>query len=164
MKIIFINLLLFVALNVSAQNDHTLNPAPKHKIWVSTTQGDIIKGTLVDVSDSSVKIFPGKFSEWNNHSKISVINESYSNISNIKTQKKGGLIRGMLIGTAIGISPVLVGSLFGPSIGEGGAYVSIVAFPVGIITGAILGCTSKKKFLINEEASRFDSFRKRIQY
>ena len=135
MKIIFINLLLLIILNISAQNDYTLNPTPKHKIWVSTTRADLIKGILVDVSDSSVKIFPGKFSEWNSHSNISVINESYSNITNIKTHKKGGLIKGLLIGAGIGISPVLVGSLFGRSIGEGGGYVSVITFPAGVIMG-----------------------------
>jgi hypothetical protein len=163
MKMIFITLLLF-ALNVSAQTDHTLNPAPKYKVWVSATQSDLITGILVDVSDSSVKIFPGKFSEWSNHSKASVINESYLNITNIKTHKKEELIKGLLIGAGIGVSPLLVGSLFGRSIGEGGAYVSIITLPVGIITGAIIGGTSKKKFLINGTASQFDSFRKRMKY
>ncbi len=164
MKIIFINLLPLIILNASAQNDCTLKPTPKYKIWVSTTHDDLIKGILIDVSDSSVKIFPGKFSEWNSHSDISVIKESYSNITNIKTHKKGGLLKGLLIGAGIGISPVLVGSIFGRSVGEGGAYVSIITLPVGLITGAIIGGTSKKKFLINRDTSRFHSFRKRMKY
>ena len=154
--------MLLIVLNVSAQNDYALNPTPKHKIWVSTTQGDLIKGILVDVSDSSVKVLQGKFSEWNSPSKISVINESYSNITNIKTHKKGGLIKGMLIGTGIGLSPLVVSAVFGK--GEGGAYVSVATLPLGIITGAIIGGTSKRKFFINGEASRFRAFHKRMKY
>jgi hypothetical protein len=162
MKIIFINLLLLTILNVSAQNDYTLNPTLKHKIWVSTTKGGLVKGILVDVSDSSVKIFSGRFSEWNSHSKVSVANETYLNITGIRTHKKGGLIKGLLIGAGIGLSPLLLGTAFGE--GEGGAYASIITLPLGIVTGAIVGCTSKKKFLIGGEASKFHSFRKRMKY
>jgi hypothetical protein len=50
----------------------------------------------------------------------------------------------------------ILSSIFGN--GEGGAYVSVIAFPVGIITGAIIGSTGKKKFFIDGQASNFIHF------
>ena len=70
---------------------------------------------------------------------------------------------GMLIGAGIGIAPVLIGSIFGPSIGQGGAYASIITFPVGTIIGAIIGSTSKKKFFIGGDRLRFGSFHKHMK-
>lgn len=52
-------------------------------------------------------------------------------------RKKHYVVRGILIGGAIGILPVVFG--------EGGAYVSIITFPAGLITGAILGLKAKRK-------------------
>jgi hypothetical protein len=91
-----------------------------------------------------------------------VIHKSYPDISKIETHKKNGFLKGTLIGAGIGLAPVIVSSIFGE--GEGGAYVSIITFPLGIITGAIIGGTSKKKFYINGEASKFHSFHKRMKY
>ncbi|MEO6455859.1 MAG: hypothetical protein ABIN97_17390 [Ginsengibacter sp.] len=162
-KNIFTSFFILVFLNVSAQQDSTtLKLNPKYKIWVSTRDGNHIKGILAGTSSSSITIFPGGFSEYNGNSKISLINESYTNVTAIQIHKKGGLLKGMLIGAGIGIAPILVGSIFGPSIGEGGAYVSFITFPLGTIIGAIIGSTSKKKFFIGGEASRFLHFAKNI--
>lgn len=163
-KNIFTGFFLLLFLHVSAQQDSTLKLHPKYKIWISAREGNHIMGILAGTSSSSLNIFPGKFSEYNGTSKISLINESYTNITAIQIHKKGGLLKGMLIGAGIGIAPVLIGSIFGPSIGEGGAYVSFITFPLGTIIGAIIGSTSKKKFFIDGDKSRFDSFHKHIKY
>jgi len=163
MKKVILPLFLLFILNVSAQDHPVIKGWPK-KIWLYTNHGDLIKGILIGTSDSSVKIFPGKFSEYNSTSKISIVSVSYFNINNIKIHKKSGLINGMLLGAGVGILPVLVGSVFGPSIGQGGAYVSIVAVPLGIIAGAIIGSTSKRKFFIGGDKSKFLSFHKRMKY
>lgn len=162
MRIIFINLLLFLVLTASAQNDSALRPVPKENIWMFTTGGDLVKGILINTTDSPVSIFPGKPSKWDRRSKILVANQSYLNIANIRTRKKGALLKGLLIGGGVGLLPVLLGSLFGTSAGQGGAYVSIITFPVGIITGSIIGSTSKKKFFIGGDRTRFLRFRKRM--
>ncbi len=52
-------------------------------------------------------------------------------------RKKHYILRGMLIGGAIGIAPVVFG--------EGGAYVAVFSFPAGLITGAILGAAAKRR-------------------
>ena len=48
-----------------------------------------------------------------------------------------GALKGALIGGGIGLLPIVAG--------QGGGYVAIITFPVGLITGAIIGGTSKKK-------------------
>jgi hypothetical protein len=159
MKKIFTAVFICSFLNASTQNNLSANSFPRYKIWLYTNKGNILKGILILTSDSSVKIFRGTYCEWHSHSSNS-IDESYLNIASIKTHKRGGLIKGMLVGLGIGLTPLLVGSAFGQA--EGGAYLSIATLPVGLITGAIIGATSKKKFLINGDASKFQSFRKRM--
>ncbi|MEO6538902.1 MAG: hypothetical protein ABIT07_00135, partial [Ferruginibacter sp.] len=132
-------------------------------IRVTTSDGKSISGVLVNTTDSSLTMFSGKPSEYN-HLNNFTVSQQYSNITKIETHRKGSLLKGLLIGAGIGIAPVLVGNLFGPSIGEGAAYVSLITFPVGVITGGILGGTSKKIFLINGDATKFYSFHKRMKY
>ena len=52
-------------------------------------------------------------------------------------KKKHYILRGMLIGGAIGIAPVVFG--------QGGGYVAIFTFPTGLITGAILGASARRR-------------------
>jgi hypothetical protein len=104
-RIFYLNLFAFIFLSASAPNDSTRQVSPKHKIWVYGSDGSVTQGILISTTDSSLKIFPGKFGEWNKHSKNSVIDQSCLNISKIETHKKNGLIRGTLIGAGIGLSP-----------------------------------------------------------
>ncbi len=97
-KNIFTSFFILLFLNVSAQQDSTLKLNPKYKIWVSTREGNVIKGILAGTSSSSVIIFPGKFNKYNGKSKLSLINESYTNITAIQIHKRGALLKGMLIG------------------------------------------------------------------
>jgi len=69
-------------------------------------------------------------------------------------------LRGILFGTAIGLSPVLTGSLFGASILYGAGYLTIVTLPLGIITGSIIGATSKKIYSIQGSPTLFYDFKK----
>ncbi|MEO6330429.1 MAG: hypothetical protein ABIO55_15955 [Ginsengibacter sp.] len=161
MKNIFIGFFVLFFLNASAQDGSTLSITPKYKIWIYTQQGNLVKGILAGTSSSYVSVYPGKFREYNGNSKISILNESYTNITAIQLHKRGGLLKGVLIGAGIGIAPVLIGSIFGPSTGEGGAYVSLLTFPLGTIIGAIIGSSSKKKFIMGGDGSRFLSFRKK---
>ncbi len=160
MKLTFTSLFI-VSVFVSSAQGPASSLSPR-RIWVSASQGDITKGLLVAASDSTLNIFQGKHGDWNKQSGVQVLTRSYSDINSIKIKRKGGLIKGLGIGAGIGLLPLLVGSIFGKSTGEGGAYVSIVAVPAGIITGAIIGSTSKKRFLIGGDRSKFQIFRKRM--
>jgi hypothetical protein len=152
---------MFYFLNTSAQKDSEFKSSLEQKIWLYTSEGNVIKGFLDDISDSSVTIFTGKLSELNSHSKVLVISESYSNINTIKTKRRGGLIKGILKGVVAGLLPAVGVAAFQE--GESGAYVGVATLPLGIITGAIVGSTSKRKFPVNGDMSRFHSFRRRIK-
>ncbi len=162
MKLTFTSLFI-VSVFVSLAQEPASSLSPR-RIWVSANQGDITKGLLVAASDSTLNIFQGKHGDWNKQSGAQVLTLFYSDINGIKIKRKGGLIKGLGIGAGICLLPVIIGSIFGKSTGEGGAYVSLVAVPVGIITGAIIGSTSKKTFFIGGDRSRFQLFRKRIDH
>ena len=81
-------------------------------------------------------VYEGTISEYNTQSANKTISIDYKNIRTIKTKKRGGLLKGVLIGGVIGFAPAFFG--------EGGGYVAIITFPVGLITGSIVGATSKE--------------------
>jgi hypothetical protein len=163
-KSLFINLFALFILSASAQNNNALRHIPKHTIWITTNEGNVIKGVLISTSDSSVEIYPGKKSEYGKQLNISTVKLSYLNIAEIQIRKKNALLNGLLIGAGFGLAPVLMGPIFGKSTGEGGAYVSIIAFPLGIITGVITGIASRKTFLIGGEKRKFYAFHKKMKY
>jgi len=163
-KNIFINLLTLFILSASAQNNKALKHIPKHTIWITTNEGKVIKGILVSSSDFSVEIFPGNKSEYGKQQKISLVKESYVNIDKIRIHKKNAGLKGLLIGGGIGLAPGLIGPIFGKNTGEAGSFLSIITFPVGIITGGIIGITSKKRFLIGGDKRKFYAFHKQIKY
>lgn len=47
------------------------------------------------------------------------------------------ILKGILIGGAIGLAPIVFG--------EGGAYVAVFSFPLGLIVGGIVGNNTRKK-------------------
>jgi|GEM_PF-3992622 len=63
--------------------------------------------------------------------------------------------------------PVFLDAIFTPKggvkSGEGGAYVSLVAVPLGTLVGGIIGATSKKKFQIGADNTKFQQFRKKVK-
>ena len=108
---------------------------------------------LTGGSATTVLIYPGSMKEYKNQASPQSVRISYENITTIKIKKTkgaGGVLKGILIGGGIGLSPAFFG--------EGGAYAAIIAFPVGVILGAIIGATSKKKYEINGELNSFQKF------
>ena len=120
---------------------------PRFKITLFTISGNRIKGVLLKTSSDNVSLYPGKFAHWKRRESIAPITTPVESIREIHLKKRNGLLKGALIGIGIGISPVLISSAFGR--GEGGAYISIVALPLGLILGSIIGITSKKKYTIS---------------
>ena len=101
--------------------------------------------TLQDLEKGSVSPDSSRSINQNKGYSSSAFTQQDKIATGTKTHKKGGLLKGALIGGGIGLLPLAIGSIFGESTGQGGAYISIVTFPVGIIAGAIIGATSKKK-------------------
>ena len=63
------------------------------------------------------------------------------------------MLKGLLIGAGIGLAPIVGG--------EGDAYTTFLTFPLGIITGTVVGGTSKKKYSINKNYQAFLDFTNR---
>jgi len=122
------------------------------KAWVSLKEDTLHKGLLTGFSATDLQIYPGSKNEFINHKSADLTTINYKDINIVRTKKPGvgGIIKGMAIGGLIGLVPVVFG--------EGGAYVAIVSFPVGIVTGAIVGATSKKKYTINGNLTSFQKF------
>ncbi|MEO7048300.1 MAG: hypothetical protein ABI091_23575 [Ferruginibacter sp.] len=155
MKYKFISsfVLLIIVHSSFARNITTANHRPRYYASIQTMNGKIVKGLLLQMEDSSVALFPGK---WKKIRK-GVIHDSvvitYLQARQIKLKKKNSLLKGLLIGGGIGFAPAFFG--------EGGAYVALLTFPIGIITGAIVGITSGKKYFINGNYAAFNKMKKR---
>ena len=141
--------LAIVSTNLFAQTEITKARKPVY-IWIYTNDGSIHKGILTGGSATSLQIHPGRIKDYRKQDKAITMNLDYKDITLIKTKKTGGLLKGLLIGGGIGFFPVVFG--------EGGAYVAILAFPLGVISGTVVGLTSKKKHIINGDIKAFQKF------
>jgi hypothetical protein len=160
-KIFFLIPFLLIV-NVSlAQKRSEYNERPRYKISLETTEGKMLKGLLIDIKDSSITVYSGNSNRIGSEEMSHSQKIDYSQIQQVKLKRRNGLINGIGIGAGIGILPALVGGIFGRSTGEGGAYVSVVTLPLGLITGTLIGATSRKKYNIHGDFSQFRDFQKR---
>ena len=134
---------------------------PRYKIILFTSNGNKIKGILLNCSPTSVSLYPGNFSSWKQQKDYDTVTMSVDNILQIHLRKRNGLLRGMAIGTGIGISPALVSSALGE--GEGGAYLSIVTLPLGFLLGSVIGLVSKKKFIISGDPKKLNHLNNKLK-
>lgn len=162
-KIFFlVSFLLIVSISL-AQKRPEYNERPRYKVSLQTIDEKMVKGLLIEIKDSSIIVFPGNSNRIGSEEMSRVENINYAQIQQFTLKHRNGLINGMGIGAGIGILPALVGGIFGPSTGEGGAYVSVITFPLGLITGTIIGATSHKKFNLHGDFSQFHNFKKRVR-
>ena len=158
---------LFFAVSSYAQIDSSFSAKPRHTIKIFTLKSNTIDGILTRTDDTSVFVYPGNFRDWNQQKTFPITITPYSTINKIQTKKRNGILKGVVIGAGIGIMPVLLDAIFTPKggtkSGEGGAYVSLVAVPLGTLVGGIVGATSKKKFQIGGDETKFQRFRKKIK-
>jgi hypothetical protein len=139
-----------------AQNTASGTYRPRYYASVTSTDSKIQKGVMIQLNDSSIVLYPGNWQKFYNEKIIQdSVAITYSHIQQIKLKKRGGLVKGLAIGGVIGLSPIVFG--------QGGAFVAILSFPVGIITGAIVGATSSKKYFINGNYVVFHKMEKRVK-
>ncbi len=138
---------------VAAQKENTIMQKPL-KVWIYSKDNKEQKGILTGSTATTVLIYPGSLKEYKNQSSPQSLSISYESIYLIKIKKANGLLGGLAKGGLIGLTPVIFG--------EGGAYAAIIAFPLGVIIGSIVGATSKKTFEINGDISSFQKFTKRV--
>ncbi|MEP6615767.1 MAG: hypothetical protein ABJA57_04280 [Ginsengibacter sp.] len=123
---------------------------------LTTMENTKIAGLITDINDSSVILIAEKKINRNNAHSREI---NFSDIMEIKLRKKHHFLNSLGIGAGVGLLPVIGGIIIGK--GEGAAIVSVFTFPVGIITGGIVGA-SRKKFGINGNAESFYQFKKRM--
>jgi hypothetical protein len=121
-----------------AQNTASGNFQPRYYASIQTIDDKMVKGLLMQMENLSMILYPGKWKELSKEAVHDSIVIAYSQIQQIKLKKKSKLLKGLLIGGGIGLAPIVFG--------QGGAFAAILSFPLGIITGAIVGSTSSKKF------------------
>ncbi len=165
--ICFLILYVFFTGCANAQVDTIFTGKPRHHITIYTQKGDAKYGILTGINDSSVFIYPSNFREWKQQKTFPIAVIPYSAINKIQTKQRNGFIKGILIGAGIGITPILLDAMFTPKgkekSAEGGAYVSLVAVPLGTLVGGIIGATSKKKFQIERDNNKFQRFRSKVK-
>jgi hypothetical protein len=124
----------------------------KHlKTWAFTNDDKEIKGTLIGASDSALFIYPGSIGAFEKENAPVLTAINYQNISLVKVKQRGGVLKGALLGGGIGFAPAFFG--------EGGAYVAVITFPVGLITGTVVGATAKRKYKIDGSHEAFAEFK-----
>lgn len=140
---------LLVSLNLSAQTDTLITKRPVN-IWIYLTDGILIKGIFAGRTQNNILLYRNASRKQIARGGAALEGIPYQNISLVKTKKSNGILGGVAKGALIGILP-LVG-------GEGGAYATVITLPLGIITGAIIGKTSKKKHAIDNDQQKFLDF------
>jgi hypothetical protein len=154
--------LLLWVLNLSARQENENRINPRFGIQLITMQGNMLKGLLMQVNDSSLILYPGKRKDWNKKVEYYPVSFSCSGIKEIKLKKKNSTVKGMLIGG--GLSAVLAAILMNNETAKGGgASNAVYIVPAGMIGGAYLGSKSKKHFYINGSPVIFNEFQKKIQ-
>lgn len=133
---------------------------PSHKILLKTKEGNTFKGLLLTVNDSSLVAYPGKWREWRNGKKYRSVHFYYTRIEEVILKEKGRIAKGMVIGGAAGLLPVVAGKTNGAS--EPAGNILLVTVPAGIITGAVLAGKSGKRYWINGNIEQFRNFIRRL--
>ncbi len=88
MKTIATIILLFSAVHLCAQTDPVSGKTPGFIIHLTTMNDNMLKGLLLEVKDSSVLIYPGKFKEWRKGTKYIPVEFGYSNIRELVLKRK----------------------------------------------------------------------------
>lgn len=88
MKTIITIVLLISAVLLFAQTDSVNSKSPVYIIHLTTMNDNILKGLLLEVKDTSVMIYPGKFKEWKKGIKYKPVEFGYSNIRELALKRK----------------------------------------------------------------------------
>lgn len=88
MKLITVILLLISTTGLFAQTDPVNGKIPVYPVQLTTVNDNILKGLLLEVKDTSVLIYPGKFKEWKKNKKYKPVEFGYSNILKLELKRK----------------------------------------------------------------------------
>ncbi len=151
--------LLISSTGLFAQTASVNNKIPGYIIHLTTANDNLLKGLLLNTTDSSANIYPGSPKEWNANKHYKPVLFNYKNIKAIQVQKKNARLHGMMIGGGIGISVFAASFLFqSSSTKQAAACLTFPLIPAGMIIGTITGSRRWKKFYINSNAGSYQSF------
>ena len=164
MKTIFIFILTVFTYSLCAQQDDDNTIKPRFSIELVTMQGNMLKGLLLQVNDTTIIIYPGKRKEWNKNVEYYPVVFGSSNVREIKLKKKNGMVKGMVLGGSIGLSAILTTIILNGATAKGGtANNAVIVVPAGIIAGAYMGSKNRKNYNINGNEKAFTEFQKQIE-
>ncbi len=164
MKIFFITIITIFTYRLCAQQDNANSVKPRFGIALITMQGNMLKGLLLQVNDTTIIIYPGKRKEWNKKVEYYPVVFGSSNVREIKLKKKNGMVKGMVLGGSIGLSAILTTIILNGATAKGGtANNAVIVVPAGIIGGAYMGSKSRKTYNINGNEKAFTEFQKQIE-
>ncbi len=154
-------LLIKTSTSLFSQQQEYFTLKPICRIHITTVNGNMLKGLLIMTHDSVVVVYPGKRSEWNKNKEYRAAVYGYSKIRRILIKKNGRVMKGISLGAAIGSLPLFAG--LGKNEKDAIARISAITLPAGMLAGALLGYSAKKKFYINASGSSFHEFQNQIQ-
>ncbi len=88
MKTIILIILFTGTSHLFAQTDPVNNKTPRYCLQLTTMNDNMLKGLLLDVKDTSLIIYPGKFKEWEKGIKYKPVEFGYSNILELELKRK----------------------------------------------------------------------------
>lgn len=88
MKITIVIIFLISTLNLFAQSNSIRGEKPIYGIHLTTMNDNMLKGLLLEVKDTSVMVYPGKFKEWKKGTKYMPVEFGYSNIRELALKRK----------------------------------------------------------------------------
>ena len=97
MRTISTTILLLAVTNLFAQANLTKNNVPVYRIHITTMHGNVLKGLLTGIKDSSLVVYPGKKKEWKNKAHYPPVEFNYTNIRKVSLKGKNNGWRVILI-------------------------------------------------------------------
>ncbi len=88
MKTITLIIFFISTTDVFAQTGAAKSKAPGYIIHLTTMNDNMLKGLLLEVKDTSVIIYPGKFKEWKAQVKYRSVEFGYPNIRELALKRK----------------------------------------------------------------------------
>jgi len=164
MKYFIIWILFLITIHISAQENNIAIIKPAYEVSLTTMQGNMLKGLLLQVNDTAVIIYPGKRKEWNKKEEYYPVVFGFSRISEIQLKKSKGVVKTMALGGGIGLAAILATVLFNNANAKGDAVNStVILIPAGIVLGANGGSKTRKIFNINGNEKAFGEFQKQLK-
>lgn len=88
MKAIIIVILLIGNTCLFAQSDPDNGKMPGYEISLTTINGNVFKGLLTQVKDTSLFLYPGSHKDWKANKKYAPVEMGYHNIQEISLKRK----------------------------------------------------------------------------